>query len=94
MHVRRTTIAVAVAALTVATAAVAVGLVSPRHALAQEAGFDFSQPDLVATGLAIPWGLTFLPDGDALVVERATARVLRVSPGSPPQPLEDRKSVV
>ena len=35
--------------------------------------------DTIATDLEAPWGLAFLPDGDALVTERATARLLRLT---------------
>src|SRR5215207_2266387 len=34
----------------------------------------------VASGLAVPWGLDFLPDGRAVVTERDTAQVLVITP--------------
>jgi len=35
--------------------------------------------ETIATGLQAPWGLDFFPNGDAIVTERDTARVLRIS---------------
>ncbi|WP_037412682.1 PQQ-dependent sugar dehydrogenase [Candidatus Solirubrobacter pratensis] len=35
----------------------------------------------IATGLHVPWGIAFLPDGDALVAERTTGKILRIPKG-------------
>jgi glucose/arabinose dehydrogenase len=66
----------------------------PTVSAAQVGGFDFARPEVVASGLATPWGLGFLPDGSALVTERNSARVLQLRPGQAPQALGTVPGVV
>ncbi len=50
-------------------------------------GVTASGATVVAEHLDVPWGIAFLPDGNALVTERDTARLLQVSPDGAVTPL-------
>lgn len=75
----------------IATVLVFAGLVSgPAACSSGGAGGDqrpapsaephIGTPEVIATHLNVPWGVVFLPDGDAVVAERTTAELVRVTP--------------
>ncbi|MBB2946349.1 glucose/arabinose dehydrogenase [Actinoplanes lutulentus] len=50
---------------------------------------DLGTAEEVAGGIDVPWGLAFLPGGDALIAERDGGRILRLTPGSDPRPVAE-----
>jgi glucose/arabinose dehydrogenase len=57
---------------------------SPGPADNMSPGDESVSVTTLATNLDIPWGVTFLPDGSALVTERRTFRILKVGPQKQP----------
>lgn len=86
----RAVLSVVTAVIALASTVSAEAGVQPAPApvvASQAGGFDFADPDVVATGLDVPWGLDFLPDGSALVGQRDLGTVVRIRPGRPPVPV-------
>jgi glucose/arabinose dehydrogenase len=52
----------------------------PPSAGASQSAAPIGQPSVLVRNLAAPWAIAFLPGGDALVTERDSARLLRVTP--------------
>ena len=76
-------IRLALAAALAATVAAACGTAADHNghdAAAQPPAAGARAPRTIATGLHVPWGIAFLPGGDALVSERTTGKILRIGP--------------
>ncbi|GLY24262.1 PQQ-dependent sugar dehydrogenase [Micromonospora sp. NBRC 101691] len=61
------------------------GVATSTAASSPSATPDLGAAEELARGVDVPWGLAFLPGGDALIAERATGRILRLTPGGQPQ---------
>jgi len=52
----------------------------PVPARLTQSAVPVSKPSVLVRNLAVPWAIAFLPGGDALVTERDSARLVRVTP--------------
>ncbi len=57
-------------------------LPSPSPSASDDTSDGQAAVEVVAKHLSVPWGLDFLPDGTALVTERDTDRLLKISEAS------------
>ncbi|GAA4949720.1 PQQ-dependent sugar dehydrogenase [Actinoplanes utahensis] len=57
------------------------GLAGSTASSSPSATPDLEAGEELARGLDVPWGLAFLPGGDALIAERDSGRILRLRPG-------------
>jgi glucose/arabinose dehydrogenase len=69
------------ALIVIAAAALAAGCGADEREASNTTPRPPSPYPEVATGLQVPWGIAFLPDGDALVSERARAQIVRIPAG-------------
>ncbi|MCY1145281.1 PQQ-dependent sugar dehydrogenase [Actinoplanes sp. Pm04-4] len=67
---------------------------SPSTSPAAAKAPDLGNPQTIVSGLEVPWGLAFLPDGAALVSERDSGAILRIpAGGGNPQTVHEVKGV-